>query len=37
MSRGVIVAMVAVVVVAGICWFGGAAIWHAVLLMHGRR
>jgi Flp pilus assembly pilin Flp len=37
MSRGVIVAIVTVVVVAAVCWFGGAAIWNAVLVMHGRR
>jgi hypothetical protein len=23
--------------VAAICWFGGAAVWNAVLVMHGRR
>ena len=37
MSRGVIAAIVIVATVAAICWFGGAAIWNAVLVMHGRR
>jgi hypothetical protein len=36
MSRGVIAVVVAVAVLGAICWFAGAAVWHAVLVMHGR-
>jgi hypothetical protein len=31
------VAIVTVAVLAALCWFGGAAIWNALLVMHGRR
>jgi hypothetical protein len=37
MSRRVIAVIVVVITVTAICWFGGAAIWNAVLVMHGQR
>jgi hypothetical protein len=33
----VIALIVVAVIVGAICWFGGAAIWNAVLVMHGRH
>jgi hypothetical protein len=37
MSRRVVAVIVAVAAIAAIGWFGGAAIWNAVLVMHGQR
>lgn len=37
MSRGVIAVIVVVITVTAICWLGGAAIWNAILVMHGQR
>ena len=36
MSKGVFAVIVLAAAAAAICWFAGAAVWHAVLAMHGR-
>lgn len=36
MSRRSAVAILAVVVLIAVLWFGGQALWHALLEMHGR-
>jgi hypothetical protein len=35
-SKRSIVVVVAVLVVAGVLWFGEQALWNAILAMHGR-
>jgi hypothetical protein len=36
MSRRSIAVIVAVIAVATALWIGGNALWHALLVMHGR-
>jgi hypothetical protein len=36
MSRRAIAVIVAVIAVAAALWIGGKALWHELLVMHGR-